>query len=61
MGPYDVLCVTRKAGEVIVIPIYGITITVLRVGSDRRVLVGVDAPKDVKIWRAEIAPKVKSA
>ena len=47
------LVLTRKAGEKVVIG-DGITVTVLEV-TGNRIRVGIDAPEDVRILRAELA------
>jgi carbon storage regulator len=50
----DMLIVTRKKNESILIGDSGIKITVIETG-DGRVKLGIDAPKDVRIIRAEVA------
>jgi carbon storage regulator len=52
-----VLVLTRKRGEVIMIG-DNIKITVVEV-REGKVRLGIDAPKDVPIYRKEIAPKGK--
>ena len=47
------LVITRKNGESVRIG-DGITVTVVEVGKDR-VRIGINAPKDVKIVRTELA------
>ena len=50
------LAMTRRPNESIVIPQYGITITVTAVDRGT-VRIGIEAPADVRVWRSEIAPK----
>jgi carbon storage regulator len=47
------LVLTRKVREVIVIPELNLTLTVLEIHSDR-VRLGVSAPLEVKVHRAEV-------
>lgn len=49
------LVLTRKKGEQVVID-GGIVVTVLRVGDDGRVRLGFTAPREVRIFREEVAP-----
>lgn len=49
------LVLTRKKDESIVIPDLGLTIKVLGI-REGRVRLGFDGPKDLDIWRGEIAP-----
>jgi carbon storage regulator len=49
----DMLILTRKAGEKVVIA-NGITVTVVAVAGNK-VRVGIDAPDQVRILRAELA------
>ena len=49
------LCLTRKPGERIVIECRGVLIKVVVVDIDRnKTRLGVDAPRDVRIDRAEV-------
>ncbi len=47
------LVITRKSQEKVVLPTYGITITVLKARRGR-VRLGIEAPKNVTILRAEL-------
>ena len=47
------LCLTRKRGEQIELPDLGVTITTKRIGQNR-VLIGVMAPRNVRILRSEL-------
>ena len=49
------LVLHREWGESIVFPDLGITIKVIETRSDG-VQIGIDAPRDIKIFREEIAP-----
>ncbi len=49
------LVLSRKRGEQIVMPERGLTLTVLHIAGSR-VRVGITAPPDVTIRRAELAP-----
>lgn len=49
------LTLTRTEGEKIVID-GGITITVVRIKGDQ-VRIGIEAPREVGIWRQELLPK----
>jgi len=53
------LVLSRKVGETIVIPHYDLTVTIVRVKGDR-VRLGLSAPKDVTIYREEIARRRSS-
>ena len=55
------LCLSRKAGESIVIPSLGITITVLKIESrgDGQAVTGIDAPPDIAVHRWEIAERIR--
>jgi len=47
------LVLTRKIGEEILIPTYGITITVLGIESGR-VRMGITAPPEIRVLRGEL-------
>lgn len=47
------LVLSRRSGEELVIPHYGIVLTILDVRGDR-VRVGVTAPADVEVYRREL-------
>jgi carbon storage regulator len=57
--PFDggcvVLVLSRRVGEEIVIPEYGITVTIVGVRG-RTVRLGITAPPNVPILRGEIVP-----
>ena len=48
------LVLSRKLDESILLPDLGITITVVAVG-DNRVRIGIEAPREITIQRAELA------
>lgn len=50
------LVLSRKVGEIIVVPDCEVTITVVRV-TGKRVCLGVCAPEHVRIDRAEVAQR----
>lgn len=47
------LILTRHPGEAIVLPDLGVTIVVASVSGDR-VRVGIDAPRDVRVFRDDV-------
>jgi carbon storage regulator len=49
------LVLSRKAGEDIVIPMCGLTVTVLGI-QGRRVRLGISAPAQINVVRGELAP-----
>lgn len=51
------LVLTRKKGEIVVLPTLGIKVTVLEVRGDK-VRLGFEAPRDVPIHREEIHEKI---
>ena len=56
------LVLSRKAGESIVLPDLGITITVLSIESKHgewQARLGVDAPPDIAVHRWEIHERIK--
>jgi len=50
-----VLVLSRRVGEEVVIPEYGVTVTIVAVRG-RTVRLGITAPPSVPILRAEIGP-----
>lgn len=49
------LCLSRRVNERIIV---GENIVITVIGIDRgKVKLGIEAPKDVSIWREEIAPE----
>lgn len=53
------LVVTRRVGDRIVIPKAGIEIVVTKVLPNGQVRIGVEAPKDVEIYRGELARQLQ--
>lgn len=53
------LVLTRGQNESIVIPKFGIRITVLKHDRHGRLVIGIDAPNDVGIWRQEVYEKIE--
>lgn len=54
------LCLTRKIGEAITLELPDgrtVTITPLQFRSDHRVMIGIDAPKDIPVHRPEAIDK----
>jgi carbon storage regulator CsrA len=51
------LVLSRKSGEAIVLPGYGVTVTVVKIAG-KRVTLGVCAPGNVAVWRRELAQSV---
>jgi len=49
------LVLTRRENEKIVIPGLGVTITLVKI-LDGKVRLGIDAPREQGVWRAEIMP-----
>jgi carbon storage regulator len=47
------LVLTRKCGEKVLVPQYGIVLEILKVEGDR-VRLGLSAPSDVKLYREEL-------
>jgi len=57
-----VLVLSRKKDETVVIGADGrVTITVLQVFPDGRVKLGVEAPKDVSVYRGEVYDRDRAA
>jgi carbon storage regulator CsrA len=48
------LCVTRRLGEVIVLPDLNVKIQITGINANGSVRVGIEAPKSVSIVRAEL-------
>lgn len=48
------LCVTRRIGEVIVLPDLNVKIQITGINANGSVRVGIEAPKSVSIVRAEL-------
>ena len=48
------LCLSRKIGQDIYIPQYGITIRLVDIKSYNAAKIGIEAPKDVNIYRREL-------
>lgn len=53
------LVVSRKSGEEIVIPQFGISFTILEVRGDK-VRVGISAPSDVQVYRRELWERIQA-
>jgi carbon storage regulator CsrA len=53
------LCLGRKKGESILIPELGIKITVVRVKPFGLVQIGIEADKDVRIYREEVWARIQ--
>lgn len=54
------LVLSRKRGEAIIIPEYGLVITIVRVHG-QSVRVGIDAAADIGIYRSEVWDRLKQA
>ncbi len=54
------LVLSRKVGEEIVLPIYGVTIGVVAVAG-KRVRLGITAPPDVKVHRKEVWQRARAS
>lgn len=52
------LVLSRRNGEEVMVPQYGIVFTILEIRGDR-VRVGVSAPADVRLYRREIWERIE--
>lgn len=53
------LILSRKQGEAIVLPGYGVEVTVMHVSGDR-VKLGIQAPAEIPVHRQEVFDKIAS-
>ena len=53
------LVLTRGANESIVIPRHRIRITILKHDRHGRLVIGIEAPDDVGVWRQEVYEKME--
>ena len=52
------LVLSRKAGEKVILN-NNITLTIIEVRSDGRVRLGIEAPRDVPVYRKEILDRIQ--